>query len=261
MRPIITLTTDFGLSDPFVGIMKGVILNILPEVDLIDITHQIRPQERLQTVLTVKAAWPYFPKNTVHLVVVDPGVGGTRRPLAVQHQDHIFIGPDNGVLTPGLQAGSTCYELTEARFFGKTISNTFHGRDVFAPAAAWAAKGTPLSEMGEIIDDPQQLDLPEPRMEDNELVGEVIYIDHFGNLITNIDADLLSKTFENTERILLRIGGRVIHGLSKNYSECEVGSLGGLINSWNVLEIFYRERNASEKLVADFGKKIRITAH
>jgi len=168
--------------------------------------------------------------------------------------------PDNGVFTPVLGDGAACFELTETRYFLKTISTTFHGRDVFAPAAAWAAQGTALSEMGTTIDDPETLDLPQPVLEDGALVGEIIYIDRFGNLITNIDADLLLKTFDDPQRIVIRVGGRVIRGLSQSYSECAVGSLGGLINSWNVLEIFYRERNAAEKLVADFGKKIRITA-
>ncbi len=260
MPPIITLTTDFGLSDPFVGIMKGVILNILPDANLVDITHQIQPQNRIQASLTLKATWHYFPKNTVHLVVVDPGVGSDRRPIGLEYNNHIFIGPDNGVFSSVLKREARCFELTESRYFLDSVSNTFQGRDVFAPAAAWAAKGTPLSEMGNTANNPHKLDLPEPHFENGELMGEVIYIDHFGNLITNIDAQLIKETFGDHPELTIRVGGRVIRGLSQTYSECEVGSLGGLINSWNALEIFYRERNAAEKLVADFGKKIRVTA-
>ena len=161
--------------------MKGVILNIIPDVELVDITHQIDPQNVLQAALVLQAAYSYFPDKTVHLVVVDPGVGSKRRPIAARMGDYSFIAPDNGVLTPILKMDACrTFELTEQKYFLKTISSTFHGRDIFAPAAAWVAKGTELSEMGRTIDDPVTLDLPDPVFQNGILTGQIIYIDRFG---------------------------------------------------------------------------------
>ena len=157
MPPVITITTDFGLDDPFVGILKGVILNCLPNASIVDITHQVEPQNIKQAALILNSAYPFFPKNTVHLVVVDPGVGGSRRPIAAKSGSYTFVGPDNGVFTSVLKPGARVYELTQTRYFLKNISSTFHGRDIFAPATAWIAKGTPLSKMGRRIKDPKTI--------------------------------------------------------------------------------------------------------
>ena len=145
MPAVITLTTDFGTDDPFVGIMKGVILSIHPKTEIIDLTHGIEPQNVLQAALVLKAAASYFPKKTVHVAVVDPGVGGQRRPLAIKSGSHTFVGPDNGVFTSVLDVQSRCFELTQKKYFLKNVSATFHGRDIFASVAAWIAKGTPLA--------------------------------------------------------------------------------------------------------------------
>lgn len=260
MRPIITLTTDFGLHDPFVGIMKGVILNIVPDVELVDITHQIDPQNVLQAALVLQAAHSYFPDKTVHLVVVDPGVGSGRRPIAARIGDFSFVAPDNGVLTPILKADDCrTFELTEQQYFLETISSTFHGRDIFAPAAAWAARGTDLSQMGRPIDDPLILDLPDPVFQNGILTGQIIYIDRFGNLMSNISGEMLNRHIQHPEKLVVKIGPKQIRGMSSSYSQCHAGEIGGLLNSWNNLEIFCREGDASALLKCGIGEKIIVT--
>lgn len=256
MRAVITLTTDFGLTDPFVGIMKGVILNLLPNARIIDITHQIEPQNIRQAALTLESAHSYFPKNTVHLVVVDPGVGSERRPIAVKTKSAVFVGPDNGVLTPAIEPASRVYELTKSKYFLDSPSSTFHGRDVFAPASAWIAKGTSLSQMGRKISDPHILEFPQPKTDKSTITGEIIAIDRFGNLISNISEDLFLEI--QTDSMSLKIGGKHIRGLKSHYSQCKSGDVGCLINSWGKLEIFCREGNAANKLKCRVGTSLTI---
>jgi len=256
MPAVITLTTDFGLADPFVGIMKGVILNLLPTVQIIDITHTIEPQNTRQAALVLESAHRYFPKNTVHLVVVDPEVGSARRPIAVKTKSAVFVGPDNGVLTPAIDSSSKAYELTESNYFLDPQSSTFHGRDVFAPAAAWIAKGTALSEMGRKISDPQILNFPQPTVHTNTITGEIVYIDRFGNLISNVPEKLLRAL--KMESLTLHIGGHRIRGVTSHYSQCQPGEIGCLLNSWGKLEIFCREGNAQSKLNCPVGTSLTI---
>ncbi|GJL77711.1 MAG: hypothetical protein NPINA01_07000 [Nitrospinaceae bacterium] len=258
MSAILTLTSDFGLKDAFIGIMKGVILNIAPTAQVIDITHQIEPQNIVQAALTMEAAHSYFPKNTVHLVVVDPGVGSDRRPIAVKNKSATFVGPDNGVLTPVINSSSRIYELNNEKYFLPGISSTFHGRDVFAPAAAWIARGTPLSKMGRKITDPQILQLPQPGIKKNAITGEIIDIDHFGNCISNITSELLNSTFNLNEALTLKISKTRIHDFSSHYSQCAKGDIGCLVNSWNKVEIFCREGNAAKKLKCRLGTRLTI---
>lgn len=258
MHPIITLTTDFGLADPFVGIVKGVILNLAPSVQIIDITHEIEPQNIQQAALTLESAHNYFPKNTVHLVVVDPGVGSERRSIAVKTKSAIFVGPDNGVLTPVIVASSPVYELTNKKYFLDSPSSTFHGRDVFAPASAWIAKGTALSKMGRKISDPQILQFPQPEVKENVISGKIIHIDRFGNCISNISLNLLNATFQAKDSLTLKIGKTSIQDIASHYSQCDRGDLGCLINSWDKVEIFCREGNASNKLKCRVGTSITI---
>jgi len=258
MPPVITLTTDFGLADPFVGIMKGVILNILPSARLVDVTHQIEPQNILQAALVLKAAHAYFPKNTVHLVVVDPGVGGERRPIAVKTGTAVFVAPDNGILTSVLCRRAQAYELTNKKYFLKNPSSTFHGRDIFAPASAWIARGTPLSKLGRKITDPETLELARPVLKQGIISGEVIYIDRFGNLTTNITQDLLNSTLPQADSFSVKLGGKQVSGLVSSYSRCKRGTLGCLINSWDHLEIFRREASAAEMLKARVGQKVTV---
>lgn len=261
MPRIITLTTDFGTDDPFVGIMKGVILNIAPSVDLVDLTHQIEPQNVVQAAQVLSAATPYFPKKTIHLVVVDPDVGGNRRPLALKAGSQIFVGPDNGVFTSVMESKTRCYELTRKKYFLKPISTTFHGRDVFAPVAAWIARGTPLTSLGRKILDPTALNLPQPRFIDDSLSGEVVHQDRFGNLTTNISASLLNHHFGKNPKLVIKIGGKRILGLADHYSQIKPEGLGAIINSWDALEIFCREDDAAQRLNQGPGDRILVIKH
>jgi hypothetical protein len=256
MRPIITLTTDFGLDDPFVGIMKGVILTIAPEANLIDITHQIRPQDVAQAARLLRSAYAFFPKKTVHLVVVDPGVGGKRRPMAAEYKGHAFVAPDNGVLTPIVKPGFRACELTRSKYFLNPVSSTFHGRDVFAPVAAWIARGTRLSAFGRKISDPHVLKLPQPVFKKNVLSGQIVHIDRFGNLVSNISAECL-LSFGNLDKLTIQLGKRKTPmSIVSKYSQLGKGKFGGIINSWNNLEIFCRDGNAAKKLRRAIGETV-----
>jgi len=271
MRPVITLTTDFGLDDPFVGIMKGVILNIVPDAQIIDITHNIEPQNITQAALILNATYPWFPRKTVHVVVVDPGVGSVlkakgktkktagpiiRRAMVVQSKFQTFIGPDNGVLTLGIQPDSRVYEITNKKYFLKNVSNTFHGRDVFAPCAGWIASGIAHAKMGPRVLKPVRLDFPQPLLKETSLHGEIIHIDHFGNLTTNISAELIHETFPPSATINVQIGKHRIEGLVTGYYQMKDNQPGAIINSWNQLEIFYREDNSRKKLKARVGQSV-----
>lgn len=283
MRPVITLTTDFGLDDPYVGIMKGVILNIVPDAQIVDITHNIEPQNITQAALTLNAAYPWFPRKTVHLVVVDPGVGGgfqtpekktgkasakkiespglvIRRAMLVQSKFQTFIGPDNGVLTPVLQPDSRAYEITNKKYFLKNISNTFHGRDVFAPCAGWVASGIQQSKVGPRVLKPVRHDFPQPQLIGAALHGEIIHIDHFGNLTTNIPEELIHETFISSDTIAIQVGKHRIDGLVTGYYQMKTGQPGAVINSWNYLEIFCREYSAKKKLKARRGQPVTLKA-
>ncbi len=280
MRPIITLTTDFGIDDPFVGIMKGVILNIVPDAQIIDITHSIEPQNIHQAALILHATYPWFPRKTIHVVVVDPGVGGInpaaekpsskkaggpgqviRRAMVVQSKFQTFIGPDNGVLTPSLYPDSRVYEITNKKYFLKNVSNTFHGRDVFAPCAGWIASGIAHSKVGPRVLKPIRLDFPQPQLKRGSLQGEVIHIDHFGNLTTNISSELIRETFSPSATITVNIGKHCVDGLVTGYYQMKKGQPGAIINSWNQLEIFYREDNAQKKLKARMGQSVTLKAN
>jgi len=271
MRPVITLTTDFGLDDPFVGIMKGVILNIVPDAQIIDITHNIEPQNITQAALILNATYPWFPRKTVNVVVVDPGVGSAlkakgktkkmagpiiRRAMVVQSKFQTFIGPDNGVLTLGIQPDSRVYEITNKKYFLKNVSNTFHGRDVFAPCAGWIPSGIAHAKMGPRVLKPVRLDFPQPLLKETSLHGEIIHIDHFGNLTTNISAELIHETFPPSATINVQIGKHRIEGLVTGYYQMKDNQPGAIINSWNQLEIFYREDNARKKLKARVGQSV-----
>ena len=280
MRPLITLTTDFGLDDPFVGIMKGVILNIEPEAHIIDITHNIEPQNIFQASQTLNATYPWYPRKTIHIVVVDPGVGGPalkkspktsnlsliaegrgplgKRPIVVQSHFQTFIGPDNGVLTSALYPKSRAYELNNPKYFLKNISNTFHGRDLFAPVAAWIATGIAASKMGPRILKPTRLELPEAKQKNKSIKGEIIYIDQFGNATTNISAELISKTFASSDTIEIKIGKNKIDGLVTGYYQINSGQIGAILNSWNQVEVFCCENSAEKKLKLKTGQTVTL---
>ena len=255
MPPIITLTTDFGLRDPFVGVMKGVILGICPEARLVDLTHDIDPQDILGAQLALESSVPFFPVGTVHLAVVDPGVGSARRALAVQSGGQCFVGPDNGLLSFAFKMpGWTAVSLTAEHYRRPHVSQTFHGRDVFAPAAAHLARGVRLEHFGPLVLDPVRLDLPAAREEGGALVGEVIAEDRFGNLITSLMAEGMAQLRGGAT---VEVEGRRLGPLKAFYSGGEPGVPAPIIGSQGRLEIFVREGSARAILGARRGTPVR----
>jgi S-adenosylmethionine hydrolase len=253
---IITLTTDFGVRDPFVGIMKGVILGICGEARLVDLTHEIDPQDITGAQLALESALDYFPPGTIHLAVVDPGVGSARRALALEAGGHTFVGPDNGLFTFALAApGWTAVSLEAPRYRLEPVSRTFHGRDVFAPAAAHLAGGTPLAELGPAMADPVRRPLPTARREGATVVGEVIAADRFGNLVTSITADLL----QGAGRISVEVGGCALGAPRTAYAEGEAGAPAAIVASQGRLEIFVNGGDARALLRAGRGTPVRVT--
>ncbi len=246
---IITLTTDFGLSDPYVAAMKGVILSINPEVCLVDVTHQISPAAVFQGAAAVLDVFPYFPEGTVHLVVVDPGVGSKRRGIVVERSKHFFVGPDNGLFWPLVEdlASSQIIHLTDSRFFLPHVSPTFHGRDVFAPVAAHISRGVDPRRMGIPIKDPAMLDVPRPYVRKNVLYGQVVRVDHFGNLITNIHRSDI-ESFLGPAQPMVRVGKWVLREIRHVYAVAEEGEPLALYGSSSHLEIAVNLGRASERL-------------
>jgi S-adenosylmethionine hydrolase len=259
---IITLTTDFGQRDPYVAMMKGVILSINREARIVDITHQIAAGAIAEAASILNDAHRFFPSGTVHVGVVDPGVGSPRRPIALVAENHFFVGPDNGLFWPLIEADGQCHviRLTDKRCWMKQISATFHGRDIFAPVAAHISQGVDPLLMGETIDDPMPLQVPLPRMEDSELVGEIVRIDHFGNLITNITREHLAPFFESKD-LTIRIGGLVLNTLSTTYSDVPEGQPLALIGSSNALEIAVNRGNAAHDLGGEFRVGTAVVVH
>jgi hypothetical protein len=235
---IITLTTDFGLRDPYVGVMKGVILSINPEARVIDISHQLKAGFISQASTLVQEAYPFFPEGTVHVVVVDPGVGGDRRPILIKTQNHLFVGPDNGIFWPVIRSHqhTEITHLTKSRYFLSHVSHTFHGRDVFAPVAAHLSRGVDPMEMGPIIKDPVLFDFPAPQRRGDMLLGQVMRVDRFGNLITNIQRKQFER-FLGSGRPAIKAGKLGVESLSKTYGEVLAGEALALIGSSDCLEI------------------------
>jgi len=271
MGAIITLTTDFGLADGYVAAVKGVVLGINPEAKLVDICHSIKPQNISQAAFVLSTVYEFFPRRTIHLVVVDPGVGTERRAIILRTPMADFIAPDNGVLShviyqssakpvdvnqqqlelePGLEAVA----ITKSQFWLSPVSATFHGRDIFAPVAAHLSLGLPPADFGEAITSLTVLPLPRPyQAADGTLVGHVRHIDNFGNLITSIrSGDLPQKT----EVITIEVAGRLISGLSRTYGTGK--GLLALVGSSGYLEISLKEGDASVFLNAEVGDEVKI---
>jgi hypothetical protein len=258
MPGLITLTTDFGLSDPFVGIMKGVLLSICPSARLVDLTHEVPPQDILAGGLALEAATPFFPPGTVHLAVVDPGVGSARRAIAVRAGGYYLVGPDNGLFTFALEgAGWTAVSVTAPEYRLAEVSRTFHGRDVFAPAAAYLAAGVPLERLGPPVSDPERLRRPGWRLEGGELVGEVLAADRFGNLITSIPAARLAE-IPGPGGVALEVAGRRLRGPVGAYAEGGDGEPAVIVGSTGRLEIFVRAGSARDHLGAGRGAIVRV---
>jgi S-adenosyl-L-methionine hydrolase (adenosine-forming) len=259
---LITLTTDFGVSDHFVGTMKGVILGIAPKARIVDITHEVPPYSVSAGALEIAQAWKYFPKGTIHVVVIDPGVGTDRRPLLAEAGGHYFIAPDNGVLSMIFEANSgknshKVRVISNANLMLKTISRTFHGRDVFAPAAAHLAAGKKPALFGKLIQDYARGSVDAPsKVAKHRWTGTVLKIDRFGNLITNFHVDHFSDI--KTRPFEMRVGKAKIHRLALNYAETDLGELFVIVGSSGYLEIGANQLSAAQKLGCSAGTPLDL---
>jgi S-adenosyl-L-methionine hydrolase (adenosine-forming) len=264
-EPVITLTTDFGYKDPFAGVMKGVILKINPMAQIVDLTHGIAPQNIKEAAFSLGVSYKYFPDHTIHVVVVDPGVGSGRRPVMVSADRQYFIGPDNGVFSYVYRFSREVPQvihITAERYFLSSGSPTFQGRDLFAPVAAWLSRGVEISEFGDPVADYQAFHVPFPDLTaESQLRGEVIHIDTFGNAITNIGSGdihgLCRKMGPSTVKITFR--GREVP-LKEFYSEVDDVGLYSLVNSSGYLEFFMNGGNASAVYNISTGDKVEIRA-
>lgn len=264
MGTIISLCTDFGTADGYVAAMKGVILSIAPEVTLVDISHQVARQSAAEGAFVLYSAFPWFPPGTVHLVVVDPGVGSGRRGLAVHCQEHFFVAPDNGLLSYvlGHREPFEAVALTQRAYWRARVSRTFHGRDVFAPVAAHLANGVPLSALGDPVTEVVRLELAAARaQEDGSIVGQVIHVDRFGNLVTNIPVQMLSAR----EHWRVTVGQVTIGGpagglavSATTYSSVGVGDTLALVGGHGNLEIAVREGSAARLLGVAIGERVLV---
>lgn len=239
-NPIVTFTSDFGLHDWFVGVVHGVVYELCPDARLVDITHTIAPGDVSAAAFVLEASAHDFPAGTVHLAVVDPGVGTERLALAIAARGQFFVGPDNGILDWALaDSGARAYLLQNDRFFRKPVSRTFHGRDVFAPVAAHLACGTAIGEFGPRVERPMRLAAQRPRSVDDRVEGRVAYIDRFGNALTNVGADTIAEAFPGVSGTTLsvEIVGRHIRGITQSYGDAKIGTLVALIGSSGRLEV------------------------
>jgi S-adenosyl-L-methionine hydrolase (adenosine-forming) len=246
---IVTLTTDFGYRDAYVASMKGVILGIHRQAALVDVSHGIRAGAIQEAANLLCETVPYFPEGTVHLAVVDPGVGGDRRAIAAEANGHLFVGPDNGVFWPLLQEdpNRVVVHLTESRFFHPPVSRTFHGRDVFAPVAAHLASGRGTGEMGSPVLNPVVLECPRPEQKEGVLVGEIVRVDRFGNLITNLRRSDV-EAFRGDREPRIEVDDVVVEGLKGCYADVPRGEILALFGSSDRLEISVNGGKASERL-------------
>jgi S-adenosylmethionine hydrolase len=261
MPPIITLTTDFGLKDGFVGTLKGVIWSICPSARIADISHAITPQNVLEAAYMLARAWLFFPPSTVHLAVVDPSVGTARRPLAACLGAHFFVGPDNGLFTPMFaeaeKNGWLCeiVHLTNEKYFLAEISRTFHGRDIFAPVAAHLANGIPLEHLGPAITDPVRLSMPQPEKTSTGWRAHVTGVDVFGNLTTDLPALAIAEH----AHVTFQLGGWVVRGLVASYGQSQPGELIALLDSENYLELAIVNGSAAQMTGARVGDIVDVS--
>ena len=275
MSPVITLTTDFGAGDAYVASVRGVILDINPKVPIVDICHSIEPQNVLQAAFILSTAHHYFPKGTIHIAIVDPGVGSQRQAIILKTPSAFFIAPDNGILsyildelctTPARQHPSTptvleqkelgenleAIAITNQDYWRRPVSTTFHGRDIFAPIAAHLSLGIPSQKLGESINHLHAFPIPKPYHDTKEkLVGQILHIDNFGNLITNIRNSELPD-----DNVIIEISNQCIHGLSQFYSQGD--GLAAITGSNGYLEISLRNGSAATFLDSRVGDKIRL---
>ncbi len=276
--PLITLTTDFGTADGYVGTMKGVILGIAPDACLVDLSHEITPQNVREAAFVLFTSYPFFPAHAVHLVVVDPGVGSARRAIALRTPSGVFVGPDNGVFSYVMarEPVEALVELADPRYRLPRVSHTFHGRDVFAPAAAHLAAGVPVADLGPPISDPVTLSLPRLEVAAGGVVGQVLHVDHFGNVVTSIgeltwagNGLVLEPAFGKARdgvqdagcRIVaadaaVEVAGQEITGVRRAYAQAEPGEILALVGSSGYLEVSVREGSAALMLGVRPGDEV-----
>lgn len=256
---LITLTTDFGYRDSFAGIMKGVIAGINPHARVIDLTHGVPRQDVMAGALALRHSFKYFPQGTIHVVVIDPGVGGARRPLLIESAGNYFIGPDNGVLSFAVaEKPRQIVELTNPEYHLKAPGTTFHGRDIFAPAAAHLSLGIPIGAFGDRLSSFIELSMPQVVRVQTRLEGEIVYIDGYGNLFTNISEHDLAGW--PVGQLAIAIGATIIRGLAPSYSSVKVNDLAALVNSWGMLEIAANQGNAQQICGAKLGDRVLVTS-
>ena len=261
-NPIITLTTDYGTNDHLVGTLKGVLLKINPELTIVDITHNVNPYDLLDGALTIGAAYSYFPARTIHLVVVDPGVGTERRPLLVTAQNQYFVAPDNGVLSliyEREQENIVVRHANAEHYFLQPVSKTFHGRDIFAPVAAWLSKGWQTAAMGEEIQDYKRFVLPRAKQADGVAEGVVLRIDAFGNVMTNLRAEDLPESAQNGGALNLKLGTHVVSRLVDTFAMGAADEPVAYVGSSGYVEIAVHKANAARKLAVGRGTAVILS--
>lgn len=263
MKKFIVLLTDFGIDDVYVGIMKGVIYRISPNTNIIDLTHNIQPQNIKQAAFLLATSYKFFPSGTIFCTIIDPGVGSGCEHIALKYKGRYFVAPNNGVLTYLLKAGkpiTKVVKLDNADYHLKNISNTFHGRDIYAPISAFLANKVNLSELGTDFEAVKIIKLAPLKNEiyDNNFHGEIIHIDHFGNLITSLKAETIQKNQLSSDYLMLQFGDLQLMKLHKTYSDVPVGKFVVYKGSSGFIEIGIREGNASKNLKAEIGMEISI---
>jgi S-adenosyl-L-methionine hydrolase (adenosine-forming) len=261
-RPVITLTTDFGLTDHFVGVMKGVILNINPEADLIDLSHEVAAHDIFEGAFLIAQSYRYFPRDTIHLVVVDPGVGSNRRPILATTDHYKFVAPDNGVLSFLYDREESCEvrHLSNDEYFLKPVSHTFHGRDIFAPVTGWLSKGVEVDSFGQRITDYVRLAMRGPlRSPEGTVTGAVLRVDTFGNLITNLTPQDVPELFtESPPYFAIVINHQRITRLFTSYSEGDPSELFAILGSSGYVEISTNQGSAATVLRASRGDEVKF---
>jgi hypothetical protein len=257
-NPIVTLTTDYGTNDHLVGVLKGVILSILPNATLVDINHHVTPFDILDGALAIGSAYHYFPARTIHLVVVDPGVGTQRRPILVSGDQHYFVAPDNGVLSMVYEREQNVLvrHITAGHYFLSPISNTFHGRDIFAPVAAWLGKSMQTEAFGDEITDFVRFSIPRPKTDGAGLKGVVLRVDVFGNLLTNFTAEDLPAGSVEEGKVKLKVGGKGVQRFVQTFAQGAAGEPIAFLGSSGFLEVGVNKGNAARALAVNRGAEV-----
>jgi len=260
--PIITLTTDYGINDHLVGVLKGVILKINPEAQIVDITHQVAPFDLLDGALSIAAAYSYFPPRSIHVVIIDPGVGTERRPILVSGQNQYFIAPDNGVLSGVYEKEHPVIvrHITSEHYFLQPVSNTFHARDIFSPVAAYLAKQVDTLKFGDEVEDYVRFAAPKPKaVEENRFRAVVLKVDRFGNLMTNITAQDVPALFQSEPGpFKILVGNREVTEMRSAYAEGAPGEVFAIVGSMGFLEIAANRGAAAQLAGAGKGSEVNV---